>query len=191
MDATNCVFHARVALAPGTDSLMPASALADVDAAASRAALAKYDDTPERRRLRDTVVPGLGRSWTEVVFLSPVHPHAVWRAWREITGRERAPMDFWAIPADDLPVGTVVLDRTSTRTGEPIDPREVTPFVPSGHRAALSTTAANRSWLEDCARRKVSGAWFHGIPHVLAPGAVPLRRARVISWSDPPERSAR
>ncbi|WP_225310241.1 hypothetical protein [Microbacterium testaceum] len=136
--------------------------------------------------MRDTVIPGLERSWTEVVFFSPVHPHAIWRAWREIRGRERPPVQFWAIPAADLPEGTVVLDRAWTAVGDPIDPREVRPFDRASHRAALTTTAANRAWLEEMARRRVSGAWFHGIPHVLAPGPVPLERARVVSWEVAP-----
>lgn len=183
MDA---VFHARVRLARGTTSLLPVSQLAAVDADAHRAAVAKYDDTAERRRLRDTVIPRMARTWTEVVFLSPVHPHAIWRAWREITGRERADMEFWAIPAADLPEGTMILDRTLTATGDPIDPREVRPFDRRAHRTALDTPAANRQWLEECARRRVSGAWFHGVPHVLSPAAVPLDRARVVSWCDEP-----
>ncbi|WP_295833364.1 hypothetical protein [uncultured Microbacterium sp.] len=186
MDATDCVFHARVELAAGTSSLLPMSDLADTDPAAYRDAIAKYDDTPERQRLRDTVIPGLGRSWTEVVFLSPVHPHAIWQAWFEIRGRRRPPMEFWAIPAQDLPDGTVVLDRTMTATGDPIDPREVERFDREAHRASPVTTAKNRAWLEEMARRGVSGAWFHGIPHVLAPGPVRLDRAHVVPWEVAP-----
>ena len=186
MDAMNCVFHARVNLAEGTSSLLPLSDLAAIDPTAHADAIAKYDDTPERRRLRDTVVPGIDRPWTEVVFLSPVHPHAIWRAWLDIRGRRRPPLEFWAIPAEDLPEGSVLLDRFLTATGDPLDPREVTPFDRASHRAALTTTPQNRAWLEECARRGVSGAWFHGIPHVLAPGPVPLGRARVVSWEIAP-----
>lgn len=185
MDADTSVFHACVPLARGTTSLLPLDDLAAVDPAAAQDALAKYDDTAERRRLRDTVIPVLDRRWTAVVFLSPVHPHAIWRAWREIRGRERPDLLFWAIPSVDLPEGSVVLDRSSTATGDPIDPTEVTPFDRYAHRASTTTTPANRAWLEQCARQGVSGAWFHGIPHVLAPGPVPLDRARVISWRDP------
>lgn len=186
MDATDCVFHARVGLAAGTSSLLPLSDLAGTDPTAYRDAIAKYDDTPERRRLRDTVIPGLDRSWTEAVFLSPVHPHAIWQAWFEIRGRRRPPMEFWAIPAVDLPDGTVLLDRALTETGDRIDPREVSPFVRAAHRALLTTTPQNRAWLEEMARRGVSGAWFHGIPHVLAPGPVALDRAHVVSWEVEP-----
>ncbi|WP_270353078.1 hypothetical protein [Microbacterium testaceum] len=185
MDADTSLFHACVPLAPGTTSLLPLDDLAAVDPAAAQDALAKYDDTAERRRLRDTVIPVLDRRWTAVVFLSPVHPHAIWRAWREIRGRERPDLLFWAIPSVDLPEGSVVLDRSSTATGDPIDPTEVTPFDRYAHRASTTTTPTNRAWLEQCARQGVSGAWFHGIPHVLAPGPVPLDRARVVSWRDP------
>ena len=74
------VFHQRVDLVG--DALVPASDLAALDPAGYARAMAKYDDTPERQRLRATEIPGLARTWTEVVFLSPVHPHAIWRAWR-------------------------------------------------------------------------------------------------------------
>ncbi|SDG89249.1 hypothetical protein [Microbacterium sp. 77mftsu3.1] len=177
------VFHQRVDLAG--DALIPASDLASVDPAAYARAMAKYDDTPERRRLRDTVLPGLGRGWTEVVFLSPVHPHAIWRAWREIRGKALPRAEFWAIPADDLPHGTVVLDRTVSAVGDPIDPAEVAPFDPASFTTAEEVPPANRAWLEEMVLCGVSGAWFHGIPHVLAPGAVPLHEARVIGWEEP------
>jgi len=73
-----------------------------------------------------------------------------------------------------------------TRTDDRIDPREVEPFDATSYRAAFTTTAANRVWLADCARRGVSGAWFHGIPHVLSPGPVSLESARVMSWREAP-----
>jgi len=105
------VFHVRTPLAPGTDALLPLDALRTLDPPAYARAIAKYDDTPERRRLRDTVVPLIAKRWTEVVFLSPVHPHATWRAWREISGRALPPVEFWAIPVDDVPSDAVVFDR--------------------------------------------------------------------------------
>lgn len=177
------VFHQRVELVG--DVLVPASDLADIDPAGYARAMSKYDDTPERQRLKVTEIPGLARTWTEVVFLSPVHPHAIWRAWREIRGRELPRAEFWAIPADDLPHGTLVLDRTVSAVGDPLDPAEVAPFDPASFTTATEVPAANRAWLEEMVRRGVSGAWFHGIPHVLAPGAVPVRGARLIGWEEP------
>lgn len=179
----NLVFHQRVDLVG--EALVPASELAMLDPTAHARAMAKYDDTSERRRLRETAIPGTGRSWTEVVFLSPVHPHAIWRAWREVRGKELPRTEFWAIPAADLPPGTVVLDRTVSAVGDAIDPSEVVPFEVASFVTATEIPPANRAWLEEMVRRGVSGAWFHGIPHVLAPGTVPLGNARVISWEEP------
>lgn len=180
------LFHVRTPLVDGTAALLPLSDLATVDPVAHAVAIAKYDDTPERRRLRDTRIPLVDRLWTEVVFLSPVHPHAIWRAWREITGRERATWEFWAIKANVLPSGSVWLDRTLTQTGESIDPREVSPFDRARYQTMTATTSANRAWLEQLAASGHSGAWFQGIPHVLAPTAVPLAAAEVVDWRDAP-----
>ena len=165
--------------------LLPVSLLADVDPGAAAAALAKYDDTPERGRLRDTRIPLIDAGWTDVVFLSPVHPHAIWRAWWEITGRERAPQQFWSIPADAA-AGAVVLDRFRSLPGDPIDADEVTRFDPDTFATSMDTTPANRTWLEDLASRGLSGAWFNAIPHVLVPHPVPLDDATVIDWSATP-----
>ncbi|WP_033210322.1 hypothetical protein [Gryllotalpicola ginsengisoli] len=179
------VFHARVGLAAGTDRLVPLSELAHLDPAAHDAALAKYDDTPERQRLRDTVIPIIGRRWTEVVFLSPVHPHAIWQAWRELTGQELAPLPFWAIPVAALPTETVVFTRARSAVGDPIHPDEVTALDKGSFRTALQTTPENRDWLASLAARGAKGAWFNGTPHVLAGGDVSLRDAQTISWEEP------
>lgn len=180
------VFHVRTPLAPGTDSLLPLSALKTLDPDAYAGAMAKYDDTPDRRRLRDTVVPVIERAWTEVVFLSPVHPHATWRTWRELSGRSLPRVEFWAIPAADLPADTVVFDRQRSLTGDPIDPRDVASFDPDSYEAALEVPPANREWLENLVAAGHSGAWFNLIPHVLTAGPVPLTNARVLSWDDEP-----
>ncbi|EZP28115.1 hypothetical protein [Microbacterium oleivorans] len=181
--AVRFVFHQCVPLVG--DLLVPASDLAEIDPDGYARAMAKYDDTPERQHLRNTAIPGTGRTWTEVVFLSPVHPHAIWRAWREVRGKDLPRVEFWAIPAADLPVRTVVLDRSVSAVGDPIDASEVAPFDAASFTTAIEVPAVNRVWLEEMARRGVSGAWFHGIPHVLAPGAVPLGNARVIGWEEP------
>lgn len=179
------VFHQRTPLASGTDALLPVSALATVDPEVFARAVAKYDDTPERRRLRDSRVPVIDRLWTEVVFLSPVHPHAIWQAWREITERERPAMEFWQIPLESLPAGTVWLDLAGVATGGPIPADKVTPLNSRVYRTLTRTTEENHAWLSELAARGYSGAWFHGIPHILSPGPVPLDQATVIDWRDP------
>lgn len=179
------VFHTRVELAPGTDRLIALSALAELDPVAHESALARYDDTAERRRLRDTVIPILDRKWTEVVFLSPVHPHAIWTAWRELAGRELPPMEFWAIPVESLPTDTVIFDRTLSAVGERIRPEEVATLDPASFRTALETTPGNREWLANLAASGKTGAWFNRTPHVLSGSAVSLADAEVMNWAAP------
>src|SRR5690625_6170817 len=54
MDLERCVFHARSSRNASADELTSLSALAFSNPDAYADALSKYDDTPERRRLRDT-----------------------------------------------------------------------------------------------------------------------------------------
>lgn len=183
------VYHGVVDLLPGTTALLSSSALRDIDEGAYRRAVAKYDDTPERRRLATTRIPLIERAWTEVVFLSPVHPHAIWQAWVGVAGAPRPPVEFWEIPIDLLPGDAVVLNRTVSAVGDPIDAAEVTRLDRGRFRTAMQTTPANRAWLSQLAARGLRGAWFHGIPHVLTAGPVPLEGARIISWDAVPEAS--
>lgn len=87
-----------------------------------------------------------------------------------------------------MPDRTVLLDRHTSAVGDPIDPAEVTAFDALSFQTSWSTTTSNRRWLEELASRGMSGAWFHGIPHVLAAGQVPLSEAVVVDWAQPPAR---
>lgn len=185
MDLSRCLFHARSPAHAGQDQLVPLSDLRSSDPAAYRRALAKYDDTPARRRLPETWIPLLEARWTEVVFLSPVAPHAIWSAWRDIAGVELPAQEFWAIPARTVH-RAAVLDRHLTASGDPIDPAEVTAFDPGTHRAAMHAPARNRDWVAQLAAQGKRGAWFHGTPHVLTAAPVPLASAAVIDWREPP-----
>jgi len=180
------VFHLRVELAAGTSELMPLSELATSDPAAYEAAIAKYDDSTERQRLRETTIPLLNRRWTEVVFLSPVHPHAIWQAWGEITPKPLPPVEFWAISIDTLPTPIVVLDRKRSAVGDPIQADEVSPLDTRHFQTLFETTQSNRAWLEMLTERGLKGGWFKGIPHVLTTGHVPISSARTLSWDEHP-----
>nr|WP_274637520.1 hypothetical protein [Microbacterium bovistercoris] len=176
------VFHTRVDLAADTTALVPLSDLATIDTAAYEAAIAKYEGSPERRRLRDTVIPLLHLGWTEVVFLSPIHPHASWQAWQEITGEALPRVEFWAIPIDDLPDDAVIFDRTTSVVGEAIDPTEVVPLNRASFLTSMGVPDRNRQWLRELAGSGRRGAWFNRLPHVLTAGPVTLDHAQVISW---------
>ncbi|UQN29100.1 hypothetical protein [Brachybacterium kimchii] len=183
MDLERCVFHLRTSANAEATELIPLSVLRERDHAAFSEAIAKYGDTPERRRLPKTRIPRTDATWIDVVFMSPIRPHAIWEAWRELTGTALAPQEFWAVPIDDLP-DAVVLDRFVSSTGDAIHESEVTAFTREGYSSSAITTPGNRAWLEDLARRKRGGAWFHRTPHVLSLGSVPLDRARIVQWQD-------
>ena len=176
-----CVFHARTTHNADARELHPLSALERTDPRAFAVAIAKYDGTPERRRLRETWIPVLEATWTEVVFLSPVQPRAIWEAWRSIAGVELPGQEFWAIPVEDLGPA-VVFDRHLRRTGDPIDPGEIEVFDAASYRSAGETTPRNARWIDELARAGRPGAWFNGTPHVLTKNPVPLRSAEVIDW---------
>lgn len=184
MDLSRCVFHARTPQNATSEELRPLSALEHSAPEAFARAIAKYDDTPERRRLRETWIPGLEARWTEAVFFSPVHPHAIWRAWRDVAGVELPPQEFWAIEIEAIG-DAVVLDRHRSRTGDPIETEEVTRLDPDAYHSRETTTAKNEEWVARLAAEGKRGAWFHGTPHVLTRGPVPLASAAVIDWSMP------
>lgn len=184
MDLQHCVFHARTSSNAAADELVPVSALRHTDPEAFFSAIAKYDDSPERQRLRDTWIPTLEARWTDVVFLSPIHPHAIWRAWRDVAGIDLPSQEFWAIPVED--VGrAVIFDRHLSSSGDPIDPREIAELDPGDYRAAQETTPKSIEWIKHLAGENKRGAWFHGTPHILTRGPVSLESAAVIDWQQP------
>lgn len=179
------VFHAVTKLVDGTDRLIPLSDLAAIDPPTHAHAMSKYDDTPERRRLAQTRIPLIDRGWTDVVFLSPIHPHAFWSAWRDVSGDELPPVEFWQIPLHAVPTDAVVFDRSTSTVGDPIHEHEVTLLDRSAYRASTRTTDANREWLRGLAQRGKRGAWFNLTPHVLTAGPISLEDATVVSWERP------
>lgn len=79
----------------------------------------------------------------------------------------------------------VVFDRHLTRSGDPIDPAEVTPLDHSSYEALHKTTERNLAWISELTSRGKYGAWFHGTPQILTSSPVPLTNAEVIDWSTP------
>lgn len=178
-----CVFHARTSQNAQARELIPLSALRERDPGAYARAIAKYDGTPERRSLPGTRIPHMDVTWIDVVFLTPIRPHAIWQAWLEETGTALATQEFWAIPIHDVP-DPYLFDRSLSSTGDPIDEREVSRVLAEQYTSSPITTAGNRAWLHDLAGSGRRGAWFHRTPHVLSRGPVPLTRAHIVSWDD-------
>lgn len=184
MDLERCVFHARTSQNSASEELRPLSALEHSDPRAFALAIAKYDDTPKRQRLRETWIPALEARWTEAIFFSPVRPHAIWRAWRDIAGVELPSQEFWAVPVEAMG-SAVILDRHLSRSGDPIDAAEVQRLDARTYRSAARTTARSEKWIAELSAAGKRGAWFHGTPHVLTRGPVPLASATVIDWTEP------
>lgn len=176
------VFHRRVPLAPGADRLLPLSDLAKSAPEVYANAIAKYDETPERRLLRDASIPHIDRTWIEVVFFTPIHPHAIWATWRELSGNDLPAIEYWAVPATLLPDPAVLLERRLSPAGGAIHPDDVAWFDRDTFRTATETTPASREWLADLAERGASGAWFNRTPHVLVGAPVALDGAHVVGW---------
>src|SRR5699024_9144619 len=155
-----CVFHARTTHNADARELHPLSALERTEPRAFAVAIAKYDGTPARRRLRETWIPVLDARWTEVVFLSPVQPSAIWEAWRWIAGVALPGQVFWAIPVEYL-APAVVFDRHLSRTGDPIDPRETDALRAAAYRSSAESAPRNARCVDERARARRRGAWFN------------------------------
>lgn len=177
------LFHICVPLAEGTDRLYPLADLAAIAPDAYRDAAAKYEGSPERVALRDTVVPGLGKKWSEVVFLTPVDPRAIWKGWLDRTGQRLPSVKFWSIDPRSIDERSVVFSRTVSSVGEPIDPSEVAPFNRELFETMVELPAASEEWLDELVNSGRKGAWFNRQPHVLVPTPVSLEGAEVIDWS--------
>lgn len=179
------LFHQCVPLAGHANVLVPLSRLRALDEPSWRRAWSKYDGDASRRRLRDSVIPLLERRWTEVVFLTPIDPTVIWRAWRDLTGQALPSQDFWAIPAEDVnALPAVVLDRHRSSAGNPLHPDDVEWFDPAKHRTLDCLPPASQQWLAELASSGRRGAWFNRTPQILVDGDLSLHGVEVIDWSN-------
>jgi hypothetical protein len=168
------------------ERLVPLSALAVTDPAAYAKAIAKYNDSPDRRRLPNRHVPLLDCRWQDVVFLCPVHPHVVWRAWQR-RGVEPVSQRFLAIPAKSVAhIPAVVYTPARTTPGEDIHPADVTPFDAATYTEMTDLPERTLAWYDTLIAAGRTGAQFHTVPHVLVRGRVDIGDAEVVDWRDPP-----
>lgn len=127
----------------------------------------------------DQWIEPLGCTWSEVVFLSPVHPaelFAVPRAGREV--RERKPPKPWILDAGRLdPARTVIRLMRHGRDGhhaEPADEHDYLPFTTAGLRAVSRVTVAAIKRLETLEPGDPWLPWVD-VPHILHRGAIPVK----------------
>jgi hypothetical protein len=179
------LYHAEPSGLTG-ERLVPLSALAVTDPAAYAAAIATYADTPERRRMPDRRVPLLDCRWQDVVFLAPVHPHLIWRAWAH-RGVYHPGGRFLAIPAKSVAhIPAVVYTPDRTVPGEDLHPADVRPFDAETYTEMTALSERTLAWYDTLAAAGRSGGLFHTVPHVLVRGRVDIGDAEVVDWRHPP-----
>lgn len=134
---------------------------------------AKYENTPGW--LTQPIEP-LGCTWSDVVFLSPVHPAPLFEAIRR-SGRAVPDREPWVLPAARLdPRSTVIrLMRAGTTGHTPDLPNEddYLPFTTATLRAVNRVTINAIQRLETLRPDDPWLPWVD-VPHVLHHGPIPL-----------------
>ncbi|HTJ70990.1 MAG TPA: hypothetical protein VL551_25835 [Actinospica sp.] len=119
-------------------------------------------------------VEPLGCTWSDVVFLSPVHPAELFGALRGGGGRAVRP---WVLDAGRLdPARTVIRLMRHGRDGhysDPADEHDYLPFTTAGLRAVSRVTVAAVSRLESLRPGDPLLPWVD-VPHVLHRGVIPV-----------------
>jgi hypothetical protein len=135
----------------------------------------KYAARPEIMGER---IEPLDCTWSDVVFLSPVHPESLFAALRKgRDDRERKPMRPLILDAGRLdPARTVIRLMRHGRDGHYADPADVhdyLPFTTAGLRAVNRVTIAAVERLESLKPDDPRLPWVD-VPHVLHRGSVPV-----------------
>lgn len=133
----------------------------------------KYEHRPEAM---DELIPPLSCTWSEVVFLSPVHPRplfeALQRSGRTVPRAEPATLDASQL---DPTRCTIRLMRhgASGHYPDPADEDDYLPFTTAGLRAVREVTVAA---IERLANLGPTDPWLPwvDVPHILHRGPIPL-----------------
>lgn len=177
------LYHALSAEMQGS-ALVPLRELRQVDPAAYTRAMAKYDDHPDRKRIPVRPISLLDCQWQDVVQCCPIHPHLLWRAWRDV-GVERESKRFVEIPRSLVAhLEAVTFDRDGG--GEEV----YTPVDWSTFRNVTEVSEATRAWYAKLAAMSRKGADFIGVPHVMIRGSIDIANLPVIDWSTSNEEDA-
>lgn len=135
----------------------------------------KYAARPD---VMDLPVEPLQCTWSDVVFLSPVHPAPLFAALRVTRddGRARVPQP-WTLDAWRLdPARTVIRLMRHGIDGhyaDPADEHDYLPFTTAGLRAVNRVTVAAIERLESLEPGDPALPWVD-VPHVLHRGCIPV-----------------
>ncbi|MGO1972283.1 MAG: hypothetical protein ACTH2Q_04920 [Propionibacteriaceae bacterium] len=170
---THTTLYHRPATSVIGDAIVPLSTMRtkypDLYALHSR----KYSDAPW---VPDESVDPLGCRWSDVVFLSPVHPGPLFAALRR-SGRRVADEEPWRLDATRLdPERTVIRLMRHGRSGHRADPPTADDYLPY---TTASLRAVNRITIDAIDRLEnllPEDPWFPwvDVPHVLYHGEIPV-----------------
>jgi hypothetical protein len=132
----------------------------------------------------DQPVPPLGCTWTDVVFLSPVHPAPLFDATRRAgLSFSRRMLEPWTLDAARLDPARTVIRLMRHGSGghytDPPDEHDYLPFTTAGLRAVSRVTVTAIQRLESLTPGDPV-LYFVDVPHVLYHGAIP------VSWFQRP-----
>lgn len=127
--------------------------------------------------MKNPVYP-LDCQWSDVVFLSPVHPAPIFAALQESGRIGPVTIDYWTLDADLLdPARTCILLKRHDLEHQPQPAEDFIPYDPATV-AALSTPSAEALHrLRNLNATEPLYPWAD-IPHVLHRGPIPLRLFR-------------
>jgi hypothetical protein len=131
----------------------------------------KYARRPETM---DQPVPPLGCTWTDVVFLSPVHPAPIFDALRESGRIGPDSLDYWTLDAESLdPRRTCILLKRHDPEFRPQPPEDFIPYSPAAVAALATPSERALHRLRNLNATEPLYPWAD-IPHVLHRGPIPL-----------------
>lgn len=166
------LYH-RPAMPVRGDALLPLNMLRQRHPDLYELHRAKYQSTPAVLTQR---VEPLGCTWSDVVFLSPVHPAPLFEALRR-SGRAVPDRQPWVLPADRLdPSSTVIRLMRAGANGHspgPYDADDYLPLTTATLRAVNRVTINAVQRLESLRPGDPWLPWVD-VPHVLHRGHIPL-----------------
>ena len=132
---------------------------------------AKYAYRPHTM---DNPVYPLGCRWSDVVFLSPVHPEPIFTALQESGRVKRSTLNYWTVDAELLdPARTCILLKRHDPQFRAQPPEDFIPYSPQ--TVATLTTPSERALhrLRNLNATEPLLPWAD-IPHILHRGALPI-----------------
>ncbi len=162
------------------DAVLPLNIMRDQHPDLYERETAKYAMRPET--MNDPVHP-LGCTWTDVAFLSPVHPAPLFEAMHESGRIGRFVPAYWTVDAELLdPARTCILLKRHNAAPQP--PEDFIPYSPA---TVATLTEPSEKALQRLRTLNATEPLFPwaDIPHILHRGPVPVSLFRTTDGVQP------